>query len=147
MVQVEDMTPEEMHALLTRVGFGHLGCAREGRPYVLPMHYAWDSQYIYLFTTQGMKTEYIETNPEICFQVEEIHHPTRWQSVVVIGRAERLTRAEETEHAMQLITQSNPKLTPAINATQIDTWGRSNTIVLYRIKTEIMDGRKTVGDA
>ncbi len=147
MIKVEDMTPDEMHALLTRAGFGHLGCAREDRPYVLPMHYVWDSQYIYLFTTQGMKTEYIEANPEICIQVEEIDDPSHWKSVVVIGRAERLTQAEETEHAMQLITQSNPKLTPAINATQIDTWGRANAIALYRMEPEIMDGRKTVGEA
>src|SRR6266545_7436576 len=134
MVRIEDMSSEEMNGLLNRVAFGHLGCAREGRPYVVPMNYAFDSPYIYFFTTEGMKTEYIDSNPEVCFQAEEVQSPTDWQSVVVIGLAERLTSPEEMEHAMQVVTQRNPTLTPAINATQIDAWGRSNTIAIYRIK-------------
>jgi len=32
MLKVEDMSPAEMHALLQREGFGHLGCARDNRP-------------------------------------------------------------------------------------------------------------------
>jgi len=144
MVNIEDMTPKEMEVLLARVGFGHLGCAREGRPYVLPMHYAYDAGNIYFFTTEGMKTSYIDTNPEVCFQVEEVRDYSQWQSVVVVGRAERLTRAEDTEYAMQLLTKRDPTLSPAINATRIDVWGRSNTVALYRIKPELMDGRKTI---
>jgi len=144
MVNIEDMTPKEMEVLLARVGFGHLGCAREGRPYVLPMRYAYDAGNIYFFTTEGMKTSYIDTNPEVCFQVEEVRDYSQWQSVVVVGRAERLTRAEDTEYAMQLLTKRNPTLSPAINATRIDVWGRSNTVALYRIKPELMDGRKTI---
>lgn len=147
MLKIEDMTPKETETLLERVGFGHLGCAREGRPYVLPMHYAYDSGNIYFFTTEGMKTEYIETNPEVCFQVEEVRNDNHWQSVVVIGRAERLTRSEETEHAMQLITRRNPTLTPALSATSVDVWGRSNTIALFRIKPELIDGRRTISAA
>jgi nitroimidazol reductase NimA-like FMN-containing flavoprotein (pyridoxamine 5'-phosphate oxidase superfamily) len=63
---------------------------------------------------------------------------------MVTGRAERVTKSEEKEHAMQLITSSNPTLTPALNRTQLDTWGRANQVVLYRIRPEIIDGRKTV---
>jgi len=63
---------------------------------------------------------------------------------MVIGRAERLAAPEEMERAMQLITERNPSLTPAISATQIDTWGRGVDIALYRIQPKIIDGRKTV---
>src|SRR5215210_5106332 len=133
MLKVEDMPLEEMRALLSRIGFGHLGCVREGRPYVVPMHYAYDGECLYLFTTEGMKTSFIEANPEVCLQVEEIESASRWQSVMVTGRAERLSRQEEEEHAMQLITDSNPTLTPALNQTQLDAWQRANQTVLYRI--------------
>lgn len=144
MLKVEDMPLEEMRALLRRIGFGHLGCAREGRPYVVPMHYAYDGEYLYLFTTEGTKTSFIEANSEVCMQVEEVESPSRWQSVMVTGEAARITRQEEKEHAMQLITESNPTLTPALNQTQLDTWGRANEIALYRIRPAIIDGRKTV---
>ena len=133
-----------MHALLQRESFGHLGCARDGRPYVVPMHYAYDGKELYFFTTEGMKTQFIEANPKVCLQVEEITDSTHWRSVMVIGQAEQVTNAEETQRAMKLITERNPSLTPAISATQLDTWGRAVDIALYRINPELIDGRKTV---
>jgi uncharacterized protein len=134
-----------MQSLLSRAGFGHLGCAREGRPYVVPMNYAYDGESLYLFTTEGMKTSFMEANPEVCLQVEEVESPRSWRSVMVTGRAERLTAQDERESAMQHITRTNPTLTPALNRTQLDVWGRANEVVLYRIRPAIMDGRKTVG--
>lgn len=144
MLKVEDMPKAEMVELLLRVGFGHLGCTRDGRPYVVPMHYAYDSQDLYFFTTEGMKTDYIAANAEVCLQVEEVKDASHWRSVMVTGHAERITAPDEMERAMRLITENNPTLTPAINRTQLDTWGRANTIAIYRIRPSIMDGRKTI---
>ena len=144
MLKVEDMSPAEMHALLQRENFGHLGCARNNRPYVVPMHYAYDGKDLFFFTTQGMKTQFIDANPQVCLQVEEITDSTQWRSVMVIGQAEQITGNKEMQEAMKLITERNPSLTPAISATQLDAWGRSVDIALYRIKPELIDGRKTV---
>ncbi len=145
MIKVEDMPTDEMRALLQSMAFGHLGCARDNRPYVVPMHYAYEDEHIYFLTTEGMKTDYIEHNPEVCFQVEDVQDAAHWRSVMVTGRAERLESAEEMEHAMQLITRRNPSLTPAISLTQTDAWGRANNVAVYRLRAEVMDGRQTVG--
>lgn len=144
MLKVEDMTSAEMHSLLQTVGYGHLGCSQNGRPYVVPMHYAYDGKELFFFTTEGMKTQFMKGNPEVCLQVEEVGDSSHWRSVMVIGRAERLTERGEMERAMQQITEHNPSLTPAISATQIDTWGRGVDIALFRIQPAIIDGRKTV---
>ena len=144
MLKVEDMAPAEMHALLQRESFGHLGCARDGRPYVVPMQYAYDGKELYFFTTTGMKTQFIEANPQVCLQVEEVTDSTHWRSVMVIGKAEQLTNAEEMQRAMKLITERNPSLTPAISATELDALGRAVDIALYRITPELIDGRKTL---
>ena len=144
MLKVEDMPPAEMHALLQRESFGHLGCSRDGRPYVVPMNYAYNGKELYFFTTEGMKTQFMEANPKVCLQVEEVTNSSHWRSVMVIGQAERLTGNEDTQRAMQLIFERNPSLTPAINATQVDAWGRPVDIALYRITPQIIDGRKTV---
>src|SRR3989442_2123720 len=117
MLKVEDMAPAEMHALLQRESFGHLGCARDGRPYVLPMNYAYDGKELYFFTTEGMKTQFIGANPQVCLHVEEITDSTHWRSVMVIGQAEQGTNAEETQRAMKLIHEGNPSLTPGISST------------------------------
>jgi len=144
MLKVEDIPPAEMHALLQRESFGHLACARNNRPYVVPMHYAYDGKNLFFFTTQGMKTQFIDANPQVCLQVEEITDSTHWRSVMVIGKAEQITRNEEMQQAMKLITERNPALTPAISATEVDASGRAVDIALYRIVPELIDGRKTV---
>ena len=142
MVEIEEMTPKERHALLQKVGYGHLGCTRDGRPYVVPIHYAYEDPDVYIFTTEGMKTEFIAANPEVCLQVEEAQDPAHWQSVIATGRAERLTRKEDTEHAMRFITERNPTLTPAMNRMWIDAWGRATTVAIYRIRPHMTSGRK-----
>ncbi|MDT7541847.1 MAG: uncharacterized protein QOE33_1751 [Acidobacteriota bacterium] len=145
MINIEDVPRAEMEALLRRVGFGHLGSVdAQGRPYVVPMHFAFDGEVVYLFTTEGTKTENIEHHPQVCLQVEEIEDATRWQSVMIFGKAEHLTRAEDLEHAMQSITLADPTLTPAVNRTQIDSWGRASNVAVYRIRPEAMDGRRTI---
>jgi nitroimidazol reductase NimA-like FMN-containing flavoprotein (pyridoxamine 5'-phosphate oxidase superfamily) len=137
------MSRGEILALLLRVGYGHLGCARDGHPYVVPMHYAFDSQDLYFFTTEGTKTEFIAANHEVCFQVEEVTDPSLWRSVMLTGGAERLTKPEELEHAMQLITERNPTLTPALNETKIGEWKRLRNIAVYRVRPDALYGRTT----
>ena len=144
MLKVSDMNPAEMHAMLQRESFGHLGCARDGRPYVVPMHYAYDGKDLYFFTTQGMKTQYIQANPQVCLQIEEVRDSLNWRSVMVVGRANELTKKEELQNAMKLITERNPSLSPAISATQVDSIGRAVDVAVYRITPEIIDGRQTV---
>ncbi len=145
MIEVEEMAQNEVHALLKRADYGHLGCARDNRPYIIPIHYAYQDPDIYIFTTEGMKTEFIAANPEVCLQVEEVDSPTNWKSVIATGKAERLTNQEEMEHAMQYITKANPTLTPALNKMWIDSWGRASTVTLYRIRPDVISGRKTLG--
>jgi nitroimidazol reductase NimA-like FMN-containing flavoprotein (pyridoxamine 5'-phosphate oxidase superfamily) len=143
MLEIKDMPQGEMVALLLRGKLGHLGCSRDGHPYVVPMHYAYDGECLFFFTTEGTKTDYITANPEVCFQVEEITDASRWLSVMVFGRAERVTKIEETERAMRLITERNPTLTPALNETKIGAWKRFNNVGIYRVRPHSLCGRKT----
>jgi hypothetical protein len=45
---------------------------------------------------------------------------------------------------MQLITEANPTLTPAINKMWIDPWGRASKVTLYRIHPGMISGRRTL---
>lgn len=46
---------------------------------------------------------------------------------------------------MQLIKNRNPTLSPAINRTWIDTWGRADVNSIYQISHDRMSGRMTDG--
>lgn len=144
MIEITGMETDEMQGLLLRGNFGHLGCTRDNHPYVVPMHYAYDSQNLYFLTTEGTKTEFISANGEVCFQVENVADASHWQSVMVIGPAERVSSPQEMEHAMQLVTECNPTLTPAINQTEIAAWHRLNKMAIYRVRPDAVYGRKTV---
>ena len=145
MLDIDEMGQKEIQEFLQKVGYGHLGYIHEGKPYVMPMHYYLEEKDIYLFTTIGMKTHDIDANPEVCLQVEEIHTPVHWRSVIVTGRAERLTEQQDIDRVMQLVKESNPALSPAINRTWVDSWGRAEVVALYRIYPDEMSGRTTDG--
>jgi nitroimidazol reductase NimA-like FMN-containing flavoprotein (pyridoxamine 5'-phosphate oxidase superfamily) len=143
MLKVKEMSRPEMVALLRRGQRGHLACARDGHPYVVPMNYAFDSEFIYFFTTEGTKTEYLSANHEVCFQVEEVEDVRNWSSVMTLGPAERLSKPEEIERAMRLIAERNPTLEPAVSETKIGAWRRFNHIAVFRVRPHSLHGRKT----
>ncbi|HIK17994.1 MAG TPA: pyridoxamine 5'-phosphate oxidase family protein [Leptolyngbyaceae cyanobacterium M33_DOE_097] len=145
MLDIDEMNTQEIHDLLHKVGIGHLGCALDGHPYVVPMHYYFDDPDIYIFTTVGMKTQYMDANPEVCLQVEEVNDLKHWRSVTVMGRAEHMTDQPDIDRVMQLVKRQNPTLSPAINRTWVDAWGRAEVMALYRIHPSEMCGRMTDG--
>jgi uncharacterized protein len=136
MLNIDEMSLKDIRKLLREVGYGHLAFIYEGKPYTMPMHYYLEDSDIYLFTTEGIKTYGMDVHPEICLQVEEIHGSLHWRSIMVNGRAERLTDRSEIERITKLIKEQNPTLTPAINRTWIDAWGRVDVVVIYRIEED-----------
>src|SRR4051794_2701018 len=132
MLEVIDMTRAEIEALLSSAQYGHLAVARDGHPYIVPMNYAFDGRDLYFLTTDGTKTEYIAANREVCFQVDEVEDAIRWRSVMLTGRAERLTTPDDTERAVRLIAERNPTLAPAINHTKIGAWTRLSHLAIFR---------------
>ena len=143
-MRVKDIPSAEMHQLLISASFGHLGCAREGHPYVVPMHYAYDGKELYFYATEGMKTQFMNGNPRVCLQVEEIIDSLHWRSVMIIGRAERLIDSKQIERAITQLTERHPSLAPALKASQTASTGSAVGVALYRIQPETIDGRKTV---
>jgi nitroimidazol reductase NimA-like FMN-containing flavoprotein (pyridoxamine 5'-phosphate oxidase superfamily) len=145
MLDIDEMGSTEILELLQKVSYGHLGCINEGKPYVIPMHYYIEDTAIYLFTTEGMKSHDMDTNPDVCLQVEEIHDLEHWRSAIVMGRAEHIREQQEIDRVMKFVKTQNPTLSPALNRTWTDAWGRGNVIEIYRIHPSEMTGRTTQG--
>ncbi len=144
MLDIDIMGSKEIQSLLQQVGYGHLGCALEGRPYVVPIQYYLEDSTIYIFTTEGQKTQYMDANPHVCLQVEDVRDILHWRSVIVTGRVERLTQQSEIDRIMQLVKERNPTtLSPAISRTWIDALGRENVVAIYRIQPSEITGNQT----
>lgn len=147
MIEIKEMNFAEIEALLNSVRYGHLGCARDGHPYVVPVSFAYDDHAIYLYTTEGKKSEMIDANPEVCLQVEEVIDNTNWRSVVIEGRAEKLTTEKDREKAMSAVTAVNPDLAPALSFRWLDAWVREvrDTEIIYRLNRDSTTGRQANG--
>jgi uncharacterized protein len=153
MLDIDEMGQDEIHELLHKVGYGHLGFIHAGKPCVMPMHYYLENSDIYLFTTVGMKTHDMDADPDICLQVEELNGAEHWRSVIVMGQAKHVTEQSEIdspeatlrERVMTLVRQRDASLSPAVNRTWTDSWGRAEVLSIYRIESGEMSGRTTEG--
>jgi len=144
MIEIEELTNPEITDVLQHIGYGHLACSRNGHPYVVPVHYAFSDGDIYIYTTEGKKTEIIDENPNVCLQIEQVVDEGHWLSVIVDGIAIRLARGREHERALKLVTESNPTLTPAVSIHWMDDWVRENVEAVYQITPVTTSGRRTV---
>ena len=61
---VQEMTREECVALASAGRLGRLACARDNRPYVVPIHYTFADNYLYGFSMPGQKVDWMRTNPK-----------------------------------------------------------------------------------
>lgn len=144
MIEVREMDSYEIDNVLSGRDYGHLACAKDEQPYIVPIHYVYDERSIYVYTTEGKKSEIIESNPQVCLQVEEVTSNEDWRSVIVFGKAEEIIEPKEREKAIRLIRSSNPTLTPALTVRWMDCWVRENREVIYRIVPKTMTGRMAV---
>ncbi len=144
MIAVEEMDNGMIKEVLKRLGYGHLGMARGNIPYVVPINYVYDQPHIYIYTTEGKKTEVIKDNPEVCLQVEDVKNEKDWVSVIATGEAVPVTDETERARVLEIILKSNPTLTPALSIRWMDSWIRENVEIVYRLTPRMLTGRATI---
>ena len=64
---------EEIETMLSSQLIGkRIGCNSNNTTYVVPISYAYDGEFIYSLTREGMKINIMRQNPNVCFKVEDI---------------------------------------------------------------------------
>ncbi|MCA1444552.1 pyridoxamine 5'-phosphate oxidase family protein [Ensifer sp. IC4062] len=95
---VREMTEQECIALVASGRLGRLACCREGRPYVVPIHYALAGRCLYGFSMLGQKVEWMRDNPCVCVEIDELVSYNEWKSVVISGRYMELPDTDQWRH-------------------------------------------------
>lgn len=96
------LTENQIDTILISSVSGRLGCCAEGKPYVVPIGYAYHQSFIYSHTREGLKVEMMRENPNVCFEVDQVDNLANWRSVIVHGTFEELT-GEAAEEAMHIL--------------------------------------------
>lgn len=81
-----------------------LGCHAEGETYVVPISYAYDGDYLYGRSFEGMKISMMRKNPKVCLQIETMKDMADWKSVIIWGTFEELTNEEDRKTALTKLT-------------------------------------------
>jgi uncharacterized protein len=97
-----ELTSAEIDDLLRNEAIGRIGCYAFGRPYVVPITYAYDGVAVYAHSREGMKLRAMRSNPAVCFEVDRMVSLSDWRSVIALGTFSEL-EAREAEVAMELL--------------------------------------------
>ena len=141
-MQINEMREQECKEVLSRAQVARLGCSFEDQPYVVPIYFAYDGDYIYVFSTSGQKIEWMRVNPKICVQTD-IQSEGEWTSVVVTGRYEELTEpqyTDERKHASKLLGNRDHWWLNALAERQMRQGDASIEPLFFRIHIQSMTG-------
>jgi nitroimidazol reductase NimA-like FMN-containing flavoprotein (pyridoxamine 5'-phosphate oxidase superfamily) len=101
----EKMNTGEIEQLLQQQLVGRIGCHVDGLTYVVPVSYAYDGNYIYCHTFEGMKVKMLRRNPEVCFEVDSTRNLANWQSVIAWGSFEELPGGSDRSEAIKILRE------------------------------------------
>lgn len=96
---------------------GRIGCLSNGRPYVVPVCYAYHDGYVYGHTMAGAKLAALQHEGTVCFEVENVTDLSNWRSVIGWGAAEFLDGAAARHGLEILLERLAPLLGPEFAAT------------------------------
>jgi len=82
---IEKLTNTQIEEVLKDNVWGHLGCSDGFNTYVYPFNYLYDGKYITCHSQRGFKTQVMQQNNRVCFQVDEVRDDKDWKSVMVLG--------------------------------------------------------------
>jgi hypothetical protein len=148
-MEINEMLAEECHAFLERASIGRLGCSFENQPYVVPIYLAYESGYLYVFSTLGQKVEWMRANPKVCVQMDEIQSQSEWGSVIVNGEYEDLPEPQHTserKHASALLAKRYQWWLNALGERQMRVGGKAIEPLFFRIRIQSMTGLRATGE-
>jgi nitroimidazol reductase NimA-like FMN-containing flavoprotein (pyridoxamine 5'-phosphate oxidase superfamily) len=145
---ISRLKPEECEQLLARLRTGRLACARDNKPYIVPIYFAYEPGFLYGFATLGRKIEWMRSNRFICVQVDEVVSRNEWTSVIVNGWYEEFPErpefSEKRRHARSLLEKDH--LWQAGYAAYQVRDQRQPTPILYGVHIEEMTGLRSSPD-
>jgi len=149
-MRIIEMSQQECRELLKRVSIGRLGCSLDDQPYVVPVGFSYEPDYIYIFSTLGKKIKWMRKNPQVCLQADEIGNRSNWLSVIVTGTYLELREPQYTaqlEHALEQLEQYSEWWRNPLAQRREQTRDLSIETVFFRIDIGAMSGLRTMPEA
>ncbi len=141
----------EVERILTEAEVGRLGTSADGRPYVVPLSFAYHDGKIVIHGAKiGKKMENLARNPKVCFEVDtseiiQSDNPCgftyKYRSVIAEGTARVIEDTAEKAASLRLLVE---KYAPG-KASQMteDRVAAFDNLAVVEITVEEMVGKKS----
>lgn len=133
---INQLGERESRELLKEEVTGRLGCSDHGKPYIVPVYYLFDDNFVYVHSLPGHKIDVLRDNPNACLQVDRIKDDFHWRSVLAFGHYEEVNDTNERQRILSDLFRRLPHMTPV--ESQMDK-PASDTIV-FRIRVTDITG-------
>jgi nitroimidazol reductase NimA-like FMN-containing flavoprotein (pyridoxamine 5'-phosphate oxidase superfamily) len=146
---IHELSAKECRELLTRGSIGRIGCSLDNQPYVVPIHFVYETDYLYVLSTLGQKIKWMRKNPMVCLQMDEITAPSEWASVIVNGTYEELIEpqfSDERSHARKLLQKQHQWWLNPLAERQTRSNDASIEPLFFRIRADSMSGLRATAD-
>ncbi|MDR3542254.1 MAG: pyridoxamine 5'-phosphate oxidase family protein [Desulfosporosinus sp.] len=149
---------QKIETFLVQERTGVLGMVSDTFPYAVPVNYVWHNGSVYFHGMgSGKKETILSQNPLVCFTIHKeqgtvtdpvpCHADTAYLSVMIFGKAEKVTDPEETAMALQ---KALDKFMPnyyshPLTSTLIEKYRSSmdgNAVSVYRITPQEMTAKE-----
>ena len=139
---IGELSGDEIERVLSENIIGRIGCHAFGRTYVVPITYAYDGQFVYGHSRDGMKLHMMRENPHVCFEVDRMDDVANWRSVIAWGTFEQIRGTAERERALAvLVDRIQPHLRGTPPGESMHPHEGMHASILYRIAIESKTGR------
>ncbi|ATL48736.1 pyridoxamine 5'-phosphate oxidase [Chitinophaga caeni] len=143
------LTREEIDAVLESSINGRIGYTDGTKIYIVPVSYAYSSDYLVLHSKEGHKISSMRLHPSVCFEVDQIHDQVKWKSVVLWGEFEEIMDPKERYYAMKFLVSRiiHTKLSESLHLPHDHVDEEyylepgENRPVVYRIRIKDRSGR------
>lgn len=143
---VHELTTDECFDTLARLGVGHLACALDGQPYVVPVFFYVDpeSRDLFSFSAVGQKIRWMRQNPKVCLTAQNVVDRHQWTTVIAFGRYDEVradAAADLRTRARRLFEQRPSWWLPAVAT--VGDGPEPEAAVVFRIHVDRVTGRRT----
>lgn len=148
-MRIDELNETECREFLSRTSMARLGCSLNDQPYIIPVGFAYEDDFIYVFATLGKKIEWMRTNPKVCVQVDESKGQSDWVSVIANGEYQELPEpkfAAERAHARSLLQKRHHWWLNALAERRIQMRDQDIEPVFFRIRIQSLTGLRGVAE-
>jgi len=148
-MRIDELNDNECREFLSQSSMARLGCSLNDQPYIIPVGFAYEDNFIYVFATLGKKIEWMRTNPKVCVQVDESKGQSDWVSVIANGEYQELPEpkfAKERAHARSLLQKRHHWWLNALAERRIQMRDQDIEPVFFRIQIQSMSGLRGAED-